>query len=59
MKACGEHHGHAVLTVAKVRKIHRRYRRDKDSMRALGRRYGVDHSLIWQIVHRVIWQSVL
>ena len=58
MKAYGELHGHAVLTAAKVRRIRRRYAKGKDSMRALGRLYGVDHSLIWQIVNRVIWRSV-
>jgi hypothetical protein len=58
MKAHGEHHWRAELTAAKVRRIRRRYAKGKDSMRELGRLYGVDHSLIWQIVNRVIWRSV-
>lgn len=44
------------LTTKDVAAIRRRYRPFGISLRHLAREYGVDHSLIWKIVHGKRWK---
>lgn len=54
----GERAGNAKLTVADVRDIRKRRETTNDSLRTIGRDYGLIPQHIHDIVQRKIWQSV-
>jgi len=54
----GEQHPSAKLTDELVRTIRRRYAEDGVSCIALGREYGVSHTVISDIVRRLAWRHV-
>lgn len=54
----GEHRPAAKLTEEIVRQIRAEYIPRKVSARTLGKKYGVDKSIIFDAIHRVTWKHV-
>ena len=57
-QAWGERMPSAKLSAEQVHDIRSKYAEQHVSQRALGREYGVSHTVIWQIVHRAKWARV-
>jgi len=53
----GEKSGMAKLTWAKVHQIRALYRPGKVTYRALGRQFGVHHTVIMDVVHNISWKE--
>ena len=53
----GEAVGTSKLTTKQVGDIIQ-LRRNGETLKSIGLQYGVDHSSIWKIVHRVSWKNV-